>query len=127
MPELLGGAEASQNGFGERMPAKLIPRSAMLHQPFMNRMPGQLSVLHGPHGGSSTPRADAVSPSVNARQTRFEIRIHVDKSLFGFEFQPGSESGFLLSDGLHHLVCGEKEFRSRDRLRRGTSRNIRRP
>ena len=37
IPELLGGADASQNGFGERMPAKLTLRSATRHQPFMNR------------------------------------------------------------------------------------------
>src|SRR3990170_4329729 len=33
-PVLVGGAEASQNGLGERMPARLIPRSAMVVVPF---------------------------------------------------------------------------------------------
>src|ERR1700678_2348746 len=30
-PQLVGGPEASQNGFGEWMPAKLVVRSAMVH------------------------------------------------------------------------------------------------
>src|SRR5580658_254784 len=30
-PQLVGGPEASQKGFGEWMPAKLVRRSAMLH------------------------------------------------------------------------------------------------
>src|SRR5260370_30995549 len=91
MPELLGGAEASQNGFGERIPAKSILRSAMRHQPFMNRTRSQFPVLHGHHGRGSPPRADAVSPGINARQTGFEIPVHSDTSFFGLEFQLGSE------------------------------------
>src|ERR1035441_8900214 len=32
-PELVGGPEASQKGLGQRMPAKLLARSAMVHHP----------------------------------------------------------------------------------------------
>src|ERR1017187_1350375 len=32
-PELVGGPEASQKGLGQRMPAKLLARSARVHHP----------------------------------------------------------------------------------------------
>src|SRR5260370_21744653 len=86
IPELLGGADASQNGFGERIPAKLILRSATCHQPFMNRSRRQFAVLHGHHGRSSASRTDAVSAGINSGQTGFEILTYLDKSFFGFEF-----------------------------------------
>src|SRR6266446_4113960 len=84
IPELLGGAEASQNGFGERIPAKLMLRSATRHQPFMNHSCRQFAVLHRHHGRSSATRTDAVAAGIYPRQTCFEIRAYLDKSLFSF-------------------------------------------
>src|SRR5260370_19703294 len=85
IPELLGGAEASQNGFGERIPAKLMLRSATRHQPFMNRSRRQFAVLHRHHGGSSASCTDAVASGIDSRQTRFAIRVHSNESLLRFE------------------------------------------
>ena len=67
IPELLGGADASQNGFGERIPAKLMLRSATRHQPFVNRSRGQLAILHRHHRRSRAARADAISAGIHAR------------------------------------------------------------
>src|SRR5208282_6715580 len=80
MPELLGGAEASQNGFGERIPAKLMLRSAMCHQPFVNRTRSQFAVLHGHHGGGGAARTDAIASGINTGQTGFKIRAHLDEA-----------------------------------------------
>src|SRR5882724_127322 len=104
MPVLLGGAEASQNGFGERMPAKLILRSAIGHQPFMNGPSGQLSVLHRHHGGSRAPCTNAIPPGINARPIGFEVCVDLDKSLLGLELAERSQGGLLLPNGLHNLV-----------------------
>src|ERR1700747_38225 len=84
IPELLGGAEASQNGLGERIPAKLMLRSATRHQPFMNRSRRQFAVLDRHYGRSSAARTDAVATGINPRQTCFEIRAYLDESLFSF-------------------------------------------
>src|SRR5258707_173719 len=85
IPELLGGADASQKGFGDRIPAKLMFRSATRHQPFMNRSRCEFAVLYRHHGRCCAARANAVSAGVNSRKTGFEIRAYLDKSLFGFE------------------------------------------
>src|ERR1700682_720968 len=85
MPELLGGAEASQNGFGERIPAKFILRSAMGNQPFMNRKRGQLAVLHRHHGRSSAPRTNAIPAGVNSWQIRLEFIADLDEPFFCHE------------------------------------------
>src|SRR3954471_18125181 len=52
----VGGAEASQNGFGDLMPTKSVLRSAMsfLQSPVLpersiDRMGGELAVLHALH------------------------------------------------------------------------------
>src|ERR1700758_4297547 len=104
IPELLGGAEASQNGLGERIPAKLMLRSATRHQPFMNRPRREFTVLHRHHGRSSASPTDAVASGVNAGQTGFKISIHPDESFFRFEIQPRSQRRFLLSDGFYDLI-----------------------
>jgi len=91
-----GGAEASQNGFRRTNARKVDTQiQPCAHQPFVNRMRGQLSVLHGPHGGSSTPRAECkFSPGVNARQNSFfEIsRFHLDESFSVFSFSTGKRA-----------------------------------
>src|SRR4029077_20057371 len=104
IPELLGGAEASQNGFRERMPAKLILRSATSHQPFMNRSRGQLAVFDGHHRGGGSSRANTVAAGVNTRRTGLEIPVHLDEPFVGLEFQHRSQWRFLLASGLHNLV-----------------------
>src|SRR4030095_11288624 len=85
MPELLGGADASQNGFGERIPAKLMFRSATCHQPFVNCTRGKFSILDRHHGGGGAARPNAVAAGKNPGQTGFEVRGHLDKSAFGPE------------------------------------------
>src|SRR5277367_5153766 len=87
MPELLGGADASQNGLGERIPAKLMLRSAMRHQPFVNRARCELAVLHCHYCRSRTGSADAIATSVNSRQTCFKAVVDLNKSFFRFEIQ----------------------------------------
>src|SRR5438477_1553920 len=125
IPELLGGADASQKGFGERIPAKLMLRSATCHQSFMNRERGKFSILCSHHSGGGAARANAISPGVNARQTRFEIRIHLDETLLCFDFQLRSQRWFLLSDGLDDLICSKEKFRTRNWLRRWATGPVR--
>src|SRR2546430_6251026 len=90
MPELLGGAEANQKGFSERIPAKLMLRSAMCHQPFVNCSRSKFAILHSHNCGGSAARADAISAGVNSWHARFKT-IHLDKSVFGLELQVGSK------------------------------------
>src|SRR5436305_3244011 len=52
-PQLVGGPEASQKGFGQRMPAKLVVRSAMI---VVQSLPGFLSCSHHPESGALTIR-----------------------------------------------------------------------
>src|SRR5271170_5102490 len=60
-PQLAGGPEASQNGFGQRMPpAKFVERSAIL--PFQipdNSQGGALAFSHGIHHLASAVHAIA--------------------------------------------------------------------
>jgi hypothetical protein len=85
MPELLGGAEASQKGFGERMPAKLMLRSATSHQPFMNRVRSELAILHGHYGGSRTASTNAIATGIDTGQTGFEFSANANEAFFGFQ------------------------------------------
>src|SRR6516165_3629269 len=57
-PQLVGGPEASQKGLGQRMPAKSVVRSAMIHHP----KGGALAVGHGVHHFAST--VDAIAAGV---------------------------------------------------------------
>src|SRR5450631_3916674 len=52
-PQLVGGPEASQKGLGQRMPAKLVVRSAMIHHPDG----GAFAVGDGVHHFASTVNA----------------------------------------------------------------------
>src|SRR6516225_10208949 len=75
-PELVGGADASQNGLGDLMPAKSMDRSAMAHlqgrgragEERMNGRGGAFAVLHGHHGagGSCRPHGIAAREDLGA-------------------------------------------------------------
>src|SRR5579862_2670803 len=86
-PELAGGAEASQKGFGERIPAKVMLRSATLysrqvidlpHLASMNGHCGQLAILDGHYRGRDVPRSNTIAAREDAGDVGFEIRIHLD-------------------------------------------------
>src|SRR5579872_4233497 len=77
----VGGAEASQNGLGERMPAKVVARSAMspllgVGQHAVDRLGGDLAVLHRLYGQIRS--GDAVAPGKDARQRRLPLGIDND-------------------------------------------------
>src|SRR5512140_3551737 len=66
-PELVGGADASQNGFGERMPAQFADRSAMApsHQVLVDGLGGALALGRGVDDlGSSVGAVAAGEPSL---------------------------------------------------------------
>src|ERR1035441_10125615 len=49
-PELAGGPEANQKGLGQRMPAKLVARSATFHHPMVHHPEGGANAIgHGVH------------------------------------------------------------------------------
>src|SRR5450432_4396769 len=116
IPVLLGGAEASQNGLGDWIPAKLIFRSAIRHQPFMKRPRRQLSSLHSRHGRGRATSPNAVPAGINPRQAGFEIGVDVDKSLVSLELYQWGQRGLLLPNCLHNLVGGKQELRTGHRL-----------
>src|SRR5579872_731303 len=84
-PELVGGAEASQNGLGERMPAKSMRKSAMLRlrEPLVNGERGSLTVLHRHHGRCRAGRANTISAREHAGDGSFELVGHFDESVLG--------------------------------------------
>src|ERR1035437_804954 len=92
-PELVGGAEASQNGLGDLMPAKLIRRSAMLfhlarrgrRQLLMDCLGGQLAILNGHYAGSHAGGANAIAYCIDAGYIGLEARVYVNKSLLRFQ------------------------------------------
>src|SRR5258708_16231902 len=71
----VGGAEASQNGFGDVMPAKLERRSAMLLSPVsaveiaVDRQRGDLAILDGAHRQIRPGHAIAPGPDIAKRAT----------------------------------------------------------
>src|SRR5208283_3843526 len=66
-PLLVGGPEASQKGLGERMPAKLVLRSAIASSFELARhgQGGALAVGHRVHHFSSA--VDAIAPGIVTR------------------------------------------------------------
>src|SRR5690348_7451896 len=57
-PQFAGGPDASQNGFGQRMPAKLVVRSAMLRSEFGdNPMRGAFAFRYRIHDFPTPARA----------------------------------------------------------------------
>src|ERR1035437_841097 len=92
-PELVGGPEASQKGLGQRMPAKLVARSAMVHHPEGSAF----AIGHGVHLFAAA--VDAIAAGVV-----FGIAgaaggaIHRDGSAVHFQGQHRSEAGLAQGD-----------------------------
>src|SRR5579871_4934792 len=91
-PELAGGAEASQKGLGDRIPAKSIRRSAIrvsfpVHDAAMDRDGSQLAVLNRHHRRSRVHGSDAVAARIDGGHACLEVSIHPNKALFGLEAQ----------------------------------------
>src|SRR5438270_13562751 len=101
-PQLVGGPEASQKGLGQRMPAKLVVRSAMIDYP----------VVHHPESGAFavgncvyhfTSAIDAIAAGVVFRVAGAAGRaIYGDPTSIHFEMQSGGET--RLSEGGNHHV-----------------------
>src|SRR5690349_17768872 len=86
-PELLGGADASQYGLGERMPANSMLRSATTRHPLSGAVPahvpvdslsGKFSVLRGHNRRRRAPRANAVAAGVHTGQVRLVLFVHLN-------------------------------------------------
>src|SRR5262245_32310686 len=107
-PELAGGADASQNGFGDLMPAKSMPRSAirylLLPKP-VDRGSRDLSVLGGHHRGCRTSGPDTIAAGEDTRKAGLEFGVHLDEAALGFEAESRGNNGFLLADGFDDLVA----------------------
>src|SRR4051812_14271975 len=100
-PEFVGGAEASQNGFGDLIPAKLMLRSAMcchLHraEPLMNCRGPNLPVLRRHDGRCGTFYAHAIAPGVNARHTRLQRSVHLNETPLRLQPEQICQRGALL-------------------------------
>src|SRR5271165_582551 len=95
-PELAGGADASQKGLGERIPAKLILRSAMSDQPFLNRTCRKLPVLHGHHRGCCPARTDAITARIYPGLAGFKLCVHLNEPFFSLEMPQRGHSGLYL-------------------------------
>src|ERR1043166_8305783 len=78
----VGGAEASQNGFGDLMPTKLVLRSAMAVPPehAVDRMRRELAVLHALHR-QIRAAGDAIAAGPDFRHAGLEIAIDYDLAL----------------------------------------------
>src|ERR1019366_6213260 len=62
-PVLVGGPEASQKGLGQRMPAKLVARSAMAYHPMIHHPEGGAKAIgHGVHHFAAA--VDAIAAGV---------------------------------------------------------------
>src|ERR1700756_3080774 len=96
MPEFEGGADASQNGLGERIPAKFILRSAIPHQPFVDCPRRQFSILNRHHRGGRSIPANAVSTRVDSRQTGLEFPVHFDEAFLRFQVEARGKRSLLL-------------------------------
>ena len=66
-PQLVGGPEASQKGLGQRMPAKLVVRSAMVHHPESGAFAVRHSVHHFASGGRQVPLQVQVTIELTGR------------------------------------------------------------
>src|SRR5215470_9338405 len=83
----VGGAEASQNGFGDLMPARLERRSAMISvllgsrrlsapQVAVDRVRGDLAVLHTAH--RKIEAGHAIAAGIDAGQRGLPVLVHGD-------------------------------------------------
>src|SRR5690349_22360766 len=115
-PQFAGGPEASQNGFGHRMPAKFVVRSATATSKRLeNAERGALSIGDGVHD---------LAPAVHAVPAGVILRIagasggtvDANQTAVGFELQPISEA--RLAEGEHDHVARDLIFRARDGLGR---------
>src|ERR1700675_2009083 len=106
-PELVGGAEASQKGLGERIPAKFVLRSAMIYQPLVDRTSGELTILHRHDRRSRPACANTIASGKNPRRTTFKIGIDADKTSIGFQIETRSQRQFVLADSFNDLVSGQ--------------------
>src|SRR5271156_2802028 len=76
-PQLVGGPEASQKGFGEWMPAKLVRRSAMLHLGWIHTSGGRPPPVPGNAGdlvAGSFAGASCNAGLTPRRQSRANVR-----------------------------------------------------
>src|ERR1039458_7862734 len=87
-PELVGGPDASQKGLGQRMPAKLVARSAMVHHPES----GAFAIGYRVHHFAAA--VDAIAARVVFRIAGAAGgAIHCDRAAVHFQAQHGSEAG----------------------------------
>src|SRR5438477_8346705 len=83
-PQLVGGPEANQKGLGQRMPAKLVVRSAMVHHPES----GTFAVRHRVY--DFTPAVDAIAAGVVFRVTGAPGgTVHREAAAIHFQVQRG--------------------------------------
>src|ERR1035438_8015727 len=99
-PVLVGGPEASQKGLGQRMPAKLVARSAMVHHP----EGGAFAVGNGVHHFAAAVDAIAAGEVFGIAGASGGA-IHGDGSAVHFQVQHGSEAG-LAEGGNDHFALG---------------------
>src|ERR1039458_4506504 len=133
-PELVGGAEASQNGLGDLMPAKLVRRSAMFfhlarrerRQMLMDCLGGQLAILYSHDGGSHAGRANTIADCIDAGYIGLEARVYVDKTFLGFQAQLRGQCQLVLTDGLDDLIGRKHKLRTLDRRWRRPAGCVRR-
>src|SRR4029453_7743609 len=108
-PQLVGGPEASQKGLGQRMPAKLVVRSAMIHHPES----GALAVGHGVHHFASA--VDAIAAGVVFRIAGAAGgAVYSEATAIHFQMQRGSEPRLSKSGNYH--VAGHLVFAARNRF-----------
>src|SRR5690349_19422696 len=98
-PQLVGGPEASQKGLGQRMPAKLVVRSAMVHHPDG----GAFAVGYRVHHFASAVDAIAAGVVFGIAGAAGSA-VYGERSAIHFEMQRGGEAG--LAEGGNHHVAG---------------------
>src|ERR1035438_7689961 len=122
-PQLAGGPEASQKGLGQRIPAKLVVRSAMIR---LGTQIGDLRYLDHPLGGSFSVcygvHYFAASVYAIASGVVFRVAgsaggsIHYDGSVFQLDATGGLQQvgQARLSQRWNDGVAGEIEFGTGD-------------
>src|SRR5215510_157706 len=117
----VGGAEASQNGFGDLMPTKLVRRSAMsvlpsslfrAAQSAVDGVGGDLAVLDALHGQVGAA-GDAVTAGPDVGERGLHLLVHRDLAVGEVErfLRLAVDRVFheLLPDRLEHLVAQDRE------------------
>ena len=123
-PEFAGGAEASQNGFGESNPREI----RCLDQPcagalltlcletLVNGRPRQVFRPAQPSPSMPRLRNEYNRHPRKYRGRWFRRIIDSNFPVFGFEPEQHGEGGFLLPDRLHDLIGIERELRAMNRF-----------